>query len=232
MFPMSRRFLPVAVIYALAQRIGAQTTLYIPGLDPQPITADIVGVDTASSPTTWLIGPGVTSDVFPETVSSFLSATLIVGPTGAHLIADDPTAIATLLIDCAVDSGSAVCIAVDSKGGTGGQMTHTVFTDNAASGLASAAQVGTAGVTIMYKTVQAGQTTGTGSTSGSSGSVTATPIETSASSSVSRSGASREVGSGAIPGSTGTATNGVGRVGPLRWGIAAGAVVILSALHL
>lgn len=141
------------------------------------------------------------------------------GPTAVHLIAD-----------CVVQSGSAVCTKVDSEGGPSEQTTQTVFTDDSASGLA--VQVGTAGVTITYGTVQAGQTTGTGSTSRSSGSVTATPIETSASSSVSRSGASREVGSGAIPGSTGTATNGVGRVGPLRWGIAAGAVVILSALHL
>lgn len=105
-------------------------------------------------------------------------------------------------------------------------MTQTTLTDDAATGVA--VQVGTAGVTITYKTVQARQTMGTGSTSGSSGSVTATPIETS----VSRSGASREVGSGAIPGSTGTATNGVGRFGPSRWGFAVGAVVILSALHL
>lgn len=142
------------------------------------------------------------------------------GPTDVHLIAD-----------CApVESGAAVCIAVDLGDGTGGQMTQTTFTDDAATVVA--VQVGTAGVTITYKTVQAGQTTATGITSGSSGTVTATPIETSTSPSVSRSGASREVGSGAIPGSTGTATNGVGRVGPLRWGFFVSAVVVSSALHL
>lgn len=56
--------------------IAAQTTSYIPGLDPQLITADIVGIDTASSPTTWRIGPGVTGDIFTEAVSSFLSGAL------------------------------------------------------------------------------------------------------------------------------------------------------------
>ncbi|EIW56686.1 uncharacterized protein TRAVEDRAFT_49506 [Trametes versicolor FP-101664 SS1] len=117
MFPMLRRCLPVAIIYALlAQHIAAQTTLYIPGLDPQPVTAAIVGVDAPSSSTTWRIGPRLTSGIFTEAVSSFHS--------------------------------------------DGEQTTQTMFTVDSASG--SAVQVGTAGVTITYKTVQAGQTTGTG----------------------------------------------------------------------
>lgn len=57
--------------------IAAQMTLYIPGLDPQPATVDIVGVDAASSSSaTWRIGSGLTSGIFTEAVSSFHSGAL------------------------------------------------------------------------------------------------------------------------------------------------------------
>lgn len=56
--------------------IAAQMTLYIPGLDPQPVTADTIGVDAPNSSTTWRIGPGLTSGIVTEAVSSIYSGAL------------------------------------------------------------------------------------------------------------------------------------------------------------
>ena len=44
---------------------AAQATLYIPGFDPQAITADVEGV-AADGHTTWRIGPGVTSGTYED----------------------------------------------------------------------------------------------------------------------------------------------------------------------
>ena len=44
---------------------AAQATLYIPGFDPQAITADVEGV-AADGHTTWRIGPGVTSSPYED----------------------------------------------------------------------------------------------------------------------------------------------------------------------
>ena len=58
---------------------AAVTSLYIPILDPQPITADLEGVDD-SGHTTWRIGPGVTSGTFTDDsglITSGMSTSII-----------------------------------------------------------------------------------------------------------------------------------------------------------
>ena len=54
--------------------IALVTTLYIPLVDPQPITADIEGVD-ASGHTTWRLGPGVPSGTLTPNGAPFPSGT-------------------------------------------------------------------------------------------------------------------------------------------------------------
>lgn len=55
------------VQYAMLKRMfavaAAQTSLYVPGFDPQALTVDIEGVD-AQGRTTYLIGPGASSGTF------------------------------------------------------------------------------------------------------------------------------------------------------------------------
>ncbi|TBU35580.1 hypothetical protein BD311DRAFT_707685 [Dichomitus squalens] len=95
---------------------AAQTTLYIPGFDPQAITADEVGTD-ASGHTTWVIGPGVTSGTYEDAPGIIGSATLVAGASDAHLVWNDPVDSLFLSEDCAINGGIAVCTAVASVEG-------------------------------------------------------------------------------------------------------------------
>ncbi|KAJ8472944.1 hypothetical protein ONZ51_g8186 [Trametes cubensis] len=92
---------------------AAATSLYIPLLDPQPITADIEGVDN-SGHTTWRIGPGVASGTLTEDSGLFTSATLVAGATDAHLVENDSVLSFAITIDCGLNSGIAACTAVGS----------------------------------------------------------------------------------------------------------------------
>lgn len=56
--PLTRWYVPFSVAVA-------ETTLYIPGFDPQAITANNIGTD-ASGHTTWVIGSGVTSGTYED----------------------------------------------------------------------------------------------------------------------------------------------------------------------
>ncbi|KAI0351654.1 hypothetical protein OH77DRAFT_1439155 [Trametes cingulata] len=88
-------------------------TLYIPLLDPQPITADVEGVD-ASGHTTWRIGPGVPSGTFTQDPGLFASATLVEGATDAHLVEIDTVLGLSLSGDCGISGGVAACTVVGS----------------------------------------------------------------------------------------------------------------------
>lgn len=45
--------------------VTAQKSLFIPGFDPQPISADVAGVDQEGR-TTWILQPGVFSGSFDD----------------------------------------------------------------------------------------------------------------------------------------------------------------------
>lgn len=45
--------------------VAAQTSLFIPGFDPQPISADILGVDSESR-TTWALHKGAVTGTFED----------------------------------------------------------------------------------------------------------------------------------------------------------------------
>ncbi|KAI8989817.1 hypothetical protein BD414DRAFT_485265 [Trametes punicea] len=99
-------------------RAAAQTSLYIPGFDPQPITADIEGVD-AQGRTTWRIGPGVTSGTFDQDAGIEGSVTLIADATEAQIIWANAAASMTLSESCAIANGIALCSGFAAAAGTG-----------------------------------------------------------------------------------------------------------------
>jgi len=89
----------------------AQTSLYIPGFDPQPLSADILGTD-AQGRTTWAIHAGTPTgtfigadDVFPGT------ATLVEGPNDAFFTYADVVSIGAR---CSLSGNVAACSATES----------------------------------------------------------------------------------------------------------------------
>ncbi|KAI0672818.1 hypothetical protein C8Q78DRAFT_1021536 [Trametes maxima] len=109
----------IALAAALqATLAAAQTSLFIPGFDPQAITADIEGVD-AQGRTTYRIGPGATSGTFDDPAGIVGSATLVADATEAHLVWDYPAGSISMSEGCVIATdGVAVCSAVVSAEGT------------------------------------------------------------------------------------------------------------------
>ncbi|KAI0632826.1 hypothetical protein C8Q77DRAFT_848840 [Trametes polyzona] len=182
--------------------IALVTTLYIPLVDPQPITADIEGVD-ASGHTTWRLGPGVPSGTLTQDAGSpFPSATLVAGPTDVHFVAVDPTEGASAQVDCGLgrtaDTPLALCTLVDSDPAIGGVVTRTIV-DQDVGGFA--VQVG-AGAT---STMGAGQTL---------------PASSSAASVASVDSGSASAGASAPTSAATTAPNHASKVQASVWGIA------------
>ncbi|KAI0351653.1 hypothetical protein OH77DRAFT_1429482 [Trametes cingulata] len=103
------------LLFAFGAQHTIAATLYIPFLDPQPITADIEGVD-ASGHTTWRIGPGVHSGAFTDDSGLFTSATLVEGATDAHLVEIDTALGFSISGACGISGGIAVCTVVASNG--------------------------------------------------------------------------------------------------------------------
>ncbi|GJE87048.1 hypothetical protein PsYK624_031310 [Phanerochaete sordida] len=89
----------------------AQTTLYIPDTDPQPLSADVLGVGP-NGETTYLLHPGVQSTFADDDVGLPGPATLIEGPTEVKLIYNDPSGELDLNADCTIDGTNANCVAV------------------------------------------------------------------------------------------------------------------------
>ncbi|KAI1794725.1 hypothetical protein LXA43DRAFT_996324 [Ganoderma leucocontextum] len=163
----------LGAIALCASLAAAQTTLYIPGFDPQAITADNIGTD-GSGHTTWRLGPGVTSGTYEDPPGIVHSATLVAGATDAHLVYDDPTLSLSLSEDCAVNSGLAVCTVVASAEGSlqSGVVTETatgfVVQGNAASPTAS----GTGAASTSSPTAGSSATSGAAATGSSTATTT------------------------------------------------------------
>ncbi|KAI0656227.1 hypothetical protein C8Q70DRAFT_935755 [Cubamyces menziesii] len=177
------------------------TTLYIPGFDPQPITADIEGVDD-SGHTTWRVGQGTPSGSYTQDPGILVSATLVEGSTDAHFVEMDTALPFSLSADCGISGGIAVCTVAADIQGEASTDTET----ETASGFA--VQLGS--VPAMT-TATGSSTTGFPGTTGST-TVTVTISGTSETSTITRTAGS-SVGSGAAsPTGTGSA-NGGRRVG-------------------
>ncbi|KAF5315844.1 hypothetical protein D9611_005027 [Ephemerocybe angulata] len=134
------------------------TSLYLPDTDPQPLTADVAGVD-ASGKTTWLVKGGGTEGLVG-------TATLVQGPSGVSAtysgVAPGPTL--AINFQCAFDGGNAICTAVDSDG------TTVTETQPITSGLV-AVTVGTTLAGVQTTTTSASTTT-TKTSSASTGTAT------------------------------------------------------------
>ncbi|THH23100.1 hypothetical protein EUX98_g8078 [Antrodiella citrinella] len=106
----------VAALVASAAGVAGQAALYIPGFDPQPVTADFVGADSDGH-TTWRIAPGQPSGSITEDGGVFGTATLIEGPNDAEIILSDPLD-GYASESCAIGSDSiANCVLVASQSG-------------------------------------------------------------------------------------------------------------------
>lgn len=112
--------------------VHAQTSLYIPGFDPQPVSASQLGIG-ADGRTTWELKPGVTSGTFDEIgfigtgmfklqglpmkyIFIFILATLVEGPNDAHLVYSDAAASFVVEENCSINGGVAVCSIVIASG--------------------------------------------------------------------------------------------------------------------
>ncbi|KAF9469414.1 hypothetical protein BDZ94DRAFT_1303886 [Collybia nuda] len=96
---------PLALVTLFASSALAQTSLYIPGFDPQPISADILGVD-AQGRTTWALHQGARTGTFDD--SGFIgTATLVEGPNDVSFTFAAPEF--TMGIGCSLSGDVAVC---------------------------------------------------------------------------------------------------------------------------
>ncbi|OJT08711.1 hypothetical protein TRAPUB_437 [Trametes pubescens] len=203
---MKASFGALAVVAVLQASLAvAQTSLYVPGFDPQAITVDVEGVD-AQGRTTYLIGPGASSGTFDGDDGLVGSATLVADATEAHIVYANTELSLSISEDCQVANGLAVCTGVVSAEGT----VQTVAVTETASPFA----------------VQAGSATAVPSAGSGSGSGS-TPTPTAG------SGASSGVSqtSSAAASATSGAGNGVGRTGASMVG-ALGVAGLVSAFFL
>ncbi|KAJ3478103.1 hypothetical protein NLI96_g9988 [Meripilus lineatus] len=113
MFTVRASFLVLASALLLGY-VHAQTSLYIPGFDPQPVSASQLGIG-ADGRTTWELKPGVTSGTFDE-IGFIGTATLVEGPNDAHLVYSDAAASFVVEENCSINGGVAVCSIVIASG--------------------------------------------------------------------------------------------------------------------
>ncbi|KAH8106948.1 hypothetical protein BXZ70DRAFT_915767 [Cristinia sonorae] len=94
--------------------VVAQTSLYIPGFDPQPVTADVLGVGSDGR-TTWKIAPGQSSGGLDD--NGFVgTATLIEGSSDVQLFLSN--SFNYLSESCAINNGVADCTFVAGSEGS------------------------------------------------------------------------------------------------------------------
>ncbi|KAF9075193.1 hypothetical protein BDP27DRAFT_1315659 [Rhodocollybia butyracea] len=96
--------LVISLVAGLQSVVAQSTSLYVPGFDPQPIDANIIG--TADGSTTWALSPGSATDGDQGFVGT---VTLVEGTAGAHLTYEDTLDSLTMGYDCTFSSGLAVC---------------------------------------------------------------------------------------------------------------------------
>ncbi|KAI0752158.1 hypothetical protein C8Q74DRAFT_1373938 [Fomes fomentarius] len=123
---MTPAFVLLPALLAPYAANAAVISLYIPGAKPDVISANVLGTDD-NGHTTWRLQPGVPSGTFTDADSAAFTATMVAGPTDAHIVRDDPVA-GHLQNDCAVSDGLAACtiIVSDANGVMTAFATETV----------------------------------------------------------------------------------------------------------
>ncbi|KAI0300674.1 hypothetical protein B0F90DRAFT_1917640 [Multifurca ochricompacta] len=103
----SFRLLSLIMLHHFVQHVGADTSLFIPGFDPQPLSVGNLGTD-GQGRTTWEIIPGSLTNTLEDT--GFVgTATLVEGPNDAHLTYNNPQLSLTVDIECGISNGLATC---------------------------------------------------------------------------------------------------------------------------
>jgi len=90
----------------LPMHVSADTTLYIPGADEQPLSVQQLGID-GNGRTSWVIGPGTPTGTFTDPNVQF-TATLVEGPSDAILRGSIPGGPA-FSYSCAIAGSQASC---------------------------------------------------------------------------------------------------------------------------
>ncbi|KAH9036536.1 hypothetical protein EDB85DRAFT_2112280 [Lactarius pseudohatsudake] len=99
--------LSLVVLHHLVICVRADASIFIPGFDPQPLSAGELGTD-AQGRTIWEIVPGTPTGTFDE-VPFVGTATLVEGPNDAHLVYNNAQISVTLDIQCGITNGFAAC---------------------------------------------------------------------------------------------------------------------------
>jgi hypothetical protein len=112
--------LSLVVLHHLVIYVSADTSLFIPGFDPQPLSVGDLGTD-GQGRTTWEIVPGSLTGTFSE--PAFIgTATLVEGPNDAHLVYNNAELSITMDVQCGINNGNAVC-----TGDSGYEITPLIF---------------------------------------------------------------------------------------------------------
>ncbi|KAH9170250.1 hypothetical protein EDB89DRAFT_1979660, partial [Lactarius sanguifluus] len=99
--------LSLIVLHHLVICVRADASIFIPGFDPQPLSAGELGTD-GQGRTTWEIVPGTPTGTF-DTAPFVGTATLVEGPNDAHLVYNNAQLSLTLDIKCGINNGIAAC---------------------------------------------------------------------------------------------------------------------------
>ncbi|KAI0048167.1 hypothetical protein FA95DRAFT_1605494 [Auriscalpium vulgare] len=110
---------------AILTSVQADTSLFIPGFDEQPLSAVNLGVDAAGR-TTWAIAPGALTGTWQE-AAFYGTATLVEGPNDAHVSYANTDLSLSFDIECGLQNGVAACTAP-----VGYFTTPYIFTESAA----------------------------------------------------------------------------------------------------
>jgi len=116
----SFQILSLVLLHHFARYVSADTSLFIPGFDPQPLSVENLGTD-GQGRTTWEILPGTPTGNSDE-VAFVGTATLVEGPNDAHLAYNNAQMSLTLDIQCGINNGIAAC-----TGDAGYDVTPFVF---------------------------------------------------------------------------------------------------------
>ncbi|KAJ6531159.1 hypothetical protein B0H19DRAFT_1082123 [Mycena capillaripes] len=115
------RILALSLAIAALSYVAAdsETTIIVPFGDPQPISADILGVDTAQGRTTWQLRQGAFTGTWTDPQGSFPgTATLVEGADYASFTYSAATPEGTFAVggECTIKDGVEICVASQEGG--------------------------------------------------------------------------------------------------------------------
>ncbi|KAJ6531580.1 hypothetical protein DFH09DRAFT_824744, partial [Mycena vulgaris] len=124
--------------------VAAETSLIVPLVDPQPISAEVLGVDAALDRTTWVLHQGAFTGTWTDPQGDFPgTATLIEGSDYAsltYLLPAEGTTVA-LGAECSIKDSQLICVGAEGGTTLTDTETATPFGIQGGATLAGAAQV-------------------------------------------------------------------------------------------